>query len=604
MQTKGMNASLEKASIFFIAMMVFVPFLIPHHLEPLATFYNEYIAIGFGVMAMLLLLRPSTWQDFQYPRIASMPIAFAILVGIQWALGMDVYWQQHLMVIFYFLWAAILVIVGSELRKTYTLEKIVPTIAMMLLGGALMSAVLVWLQLLKLDHYFWIFPHSGKSLPANIAQVNQLANYLGLGLASLMYLYATQYIKKLWVLTGLAFILTALALTGARMGWLYVAIISFVFTWFHRRQINESTTDQLNIALWLIPAFGLIQIFAPLAISLFPELATALPLTPTEKAIAGLSGQSIRVEFIKEAWAIFTAHPWLGVGWGQFGWQDIILSQAYPNHTGWTHHSHNIIAQLLAECGIFGGLILIMDSTYWGRQFFRQSVTAERLWILALVAIIVVHSLLEYPLWYAYFLGLFAVLLGLGSDVTNNKKTHISTGVLMSGIVLAFSVITFISVGLQYSKLENWYQQGLHGRLTQQEVVSMLNQMTHMRKTSLLAPQMDMVLVRALPEHGAFLATKIQHNAQVMHYRPGDQEMYNQAYLLALSGQGKAATEQLKYAMARYPEGKKKFLIRIYPRIVHGDLAMVPLIEAMSNRKTKQGVPIISMPGFNPEAQQ
>src|SRR5690606_32076970 len=97
-------------------------------------------------------------------------------------------------------------------------------------------------------------------------------------------------------------------------------------------------------------------------------------------------------------------------------WQSFLLLDAHWVHgvSAMHEHAHNIFIHLLAETGIAGALLLLAGVWAWLRGFQWRNITPEGWWLLALLAIIGIHSLLEYPLWYAYFLGPVALLLGVG----------------------------------------------------------------------------------------------------------------------------------------------------------------------------------------------
>ena len=80
------------------------------------------------------------------------------------------------------------------------------------------------------------------------------------------------------------------------------------------------------------------------------------------------------------------------------------------------NHAQNILLHLLAETGIGGGALLIATAALWLADLRRVRFDLEWWWLAALLATLSLHSLLEFPLWYAYFLGVAAIAVGLGSQ--------------------------------------------------------------------------------------------------------------------------------------------------------------------------------------------
>jgi len=54
----------------------------------------------------------------------------------------------------------------------------------------------------------------------------------------------------------------------------------------------------------------------------------------------------------------------------------------------------------------------------WLIQCSRAQRTVYHWWGYALLGVLAIHSLLEYPLWYAYFLGVAALTLGMLDTTT------------------------------------------------------------------------------------------------------------------------------------------------------------------------------------------
>lgn len=109
------------------------------------------------------------------------------------------------------------------------------------------------------------------------------------------------------------------------------------------------------------------------------------------------------------AWALFVQQPWTGVGLGNFNFAWTLTP--FPGRpVAFFDHSHNVVLQLLVEMGLpLGGLTLALLT--WGlvqagRRAWQcegeQAVGARSAFMM--VVLIGLHSLLEYPLWYTYFL--------------------------------------------------------------------------------------------------------------------------------------------------------------------------------------------------------
>lgn len=559
--------------------MCVLPFLVPQHRNPLTTFYGEWLAAALGLVASALLLRRASWQPFRFPVVALVPLGLMVVLGVQVAAGLAVYWQQHFLVGLYLLWAALLVVLGAELRREFGLEKLVPVLAWAVLTGGVLSAAIVGVQMSGFDLTPYIVSRKGAGYGANLMQVNHLADYLGLALASLLYLVASNRIK-----TGLAAILALvvlfpLALTGQRMGWIYVVMLSVGSWWLGRKAGRQSWR-----ALWLIPAFMALQVVIPL----LP--ITGAPAMATQKVVQGLQGSSIRIQFIKEAWEIFLAHPWLGAGWGQFAWQDFLLAGGYSGHLSWTSHAHNILMQLLAETGLAGALLFLAGLSLWLRSVVCTKLNPHCLWIYAVLAVAAVHSLLEYPLWYAYFLGFIALLLGLAEEKMLTWKLDL--GPVMVGTVMAFGTLSLGNLGLHYTALEGWFARiALTPQMETKVLNRMLDEMMVIHRRSLLTPYIDLVIERALSKTSIPLQEKLALNTQAMRFMPSSQLVYANSHWLMLAGKSEAAQQQLKRALIRYPENADPFAFALVKANEPETLPLLLIVlhhnQVLDSKKTK-----------------
>lgn len=130
------------------------------------------------------------------------------------------------------------------------------------------------------------------------------------------------------------------------------------------------------------------------------------------------AGSPSRLAILRDAWALTLANPWLGVGWGEFNfaWS---LTPFPTRPIAFFDHTHNLPSQLAVELGLpwAGVVLLLLGWALW--RAWRGAAQAAgdeaplRRAALMLVLTIGLHSLLEYPLWYAYFLLPACFALGL-----------------------------------------------------------------------------------------------------------------------------------------------------------------------------------------------
>jgi O-antigen ligase len=119
--------------------------------------------------------------------------------------------------------------------------------------------------------------------------------------------------------------------------------------------------------------------------------------------------------------ALIASHPWFGVGFGDFNFAWSLTP--FPGRpVAFFDHTHNIVLNFAVELGVPLALVVLALMLYalWralanavadGRKA-NAAFSVQRA-AFVIVILVAVHSMLEYPLWYAYFLLPTAFAFGL-----------------------------------------------------------------------------------------------------------------------------------------------------------------------------------------------
>jgi O-antigen ligase len=107
--------------------------------------------------------------------------------------------------------------------------------------------------------------------------------------------------------------------------------------------------------------------------------------------------------------SLIAAHPWVGVGFGEFNFAWSLTP--FPGRpTAFFDHTHNLPLQLAVELGVpLASLVLaLLGYALWramrnafGAPDGQRPMTSAAAMMVLMIAM---HSLVEYPLWYSYFL--------------------------------------------------------------------------------------------------------------------------------------------------------------------------------------------------------
>jgi O-antigen ligase len=251
----------------------------------------------------------------------------------------------------------------------------------------------------------------------NLRQPNQLATLLLWGLIALMWVGETgpssaappRRSVALQAAT-MAFLVFALVLTASRTGVIGLLVLS---AW---GLVDRSLTRRSRALLVAAP---LLYLGLWLLLSAVSGDDAASAFAGADRLRQGMQSRS-RLAVWSDALALIRMHSWFGVGAGEFNlaWTLTPFPDRPPE---FFDHAHNLPLQLLAELGIpIGGLVLLLLCAAFvlgAREALRsagEAALARRcLVMVGLVAVL--HSLVEYPLWYAHFLFPVAFVSGLCS---------------------------------------------------------------------------------------------------------------------------------------------------------------------------------------------
>jgi O-antigen ligase len=541
---------LARFSLAMVGLMWSLPFLQPVHAYPLTSFYSEWLAFALGLVAFVALAEKRVWRNMRVPLVALFPLGLIALLILQCALDRVPYPAQAFTAALYLVWAVLLMLLGNLLRRALGMATVCSVLAWFVLAGGLLSALGALLQ-----HYdiatvldAMIAKKAASAVFGNLAQPNHFASYATLALVSLAYLFARGSLNRTAVVAAGVPLLLVLALSGSRSAWLYLATVLALVAWLRVRDGNEISVRVLNCIAFLSAGFVLAQWLAALPL-LAPEHGL---VTSTSQRLFDLPpGPSVRLQLWREAWWMFTQFPMLGAGFGEFAWQHFEYQVMFPGAIvlGPFNHAHNIVLHLLAETGLMGALLIAGGALFWlwGLRLVRLDL--EHWWLLGLLAVIGIHSMVELPLWYAYFLGVAAIALGIGATQLVSLRPQ-RFGHLAALLVLAAGAVNALGVLQGYRSFERLFTESA-GALDTPQVSGILLQA---QRDPVLEPYAELAASFGIDIERASVRDKLDLNGRVMRFAPIDVVVYRQAMLLAMNNEPQAAQRQFKSAAWIYPD--------------------------------------------------
>ena len=398
---------------------VAAPFLIAPSLLPSISFLNQTMALfGWGLWVVLMASAlpqssPARWTAGLRCVLAALAILSAAAIAGPWWTALPT--SISLSAVAMLFAAAVAAIAGTAIHQAGYGVLAFRALCTALLVAGLVSAAIALIQTYApqwADGY-WIAERSpdGRAI-GNIRQSNQLGTLLLLAMAAAVWLREAQVLRRSDAIVFVLLMTFALVLSGSRAGLVGIVMLA-LWGWLDTRLARTSRT-----AMLLAPvAYGLLFYLASFWAQQSEQvLAAAGRLGAT----ADLQSVGLRLGLWSNTLELIRTHPWLGVGFGEFNfaWS---LTPFHERSVGFADHSHSLPLQFLVELGLPLGVtvLALMGWALWsaGQNCSRLAVNSDTASpvraALFMVLLVLVHSLLDYPLWYAYFLLPAAFAFGL-----------------------------------------------------------------------------------------------------------------------------------------------------------------------------------------------
>lgn len=249
---------------------------------------------------------------------------------------------------------------------------------------------------------------------ANLRQRNQFATLTSISLVALLYLVATgRFAERLRWLTLVSAVLLATgnAASSSRTGLLQLVLLCALFwIWGGWRHVIVR-----RVLLTAMVGYGLAILVLPWAAG-FDLLSQGM----VARVRAGDQICSSRFTLWSNVLHLIAQKPWLGWGWGELDYAHYLTLYDGPRFCEILDNAHNLPLHLAVELGIPAALAICGAFAWWvlrQRPWSETNPACQLAW--GVLAVVLLHSLLEYPLWYGPFqitAGLCVLLLWRGTE--------------------------------------------------------------------------------------------------------------------------------------------------------------------------------------------
>lgn len=388
------------------------------------------------------------------PATALPLVALGLIAGIQGATGLVTFWGDVFTYGFYLAVCVMCLALGF----TFSRQALAPgaeafygsnenpaltLLAFTLTLGAFASAVVAFAQLFELwEHSPWINRMPQLRRPgANMGQPNHLATLLLMGMASLLFLYESGKLKALPSVLIVLVLGAALAASESRTG-----VLSFLLMsawWFAK---NKRVSFRLSPWVMAFAGIGFLGLFWA-----WPSIFAFVLQTSGVDAEVNIKAGT-RLVVWPQLLEALAQRPWWGWGLGEVPEAHNAVAHAYVVSEPFSY-SHNILLDLALGVGVPLTALLVLVTGVWLWRRVRAANQLLPWYCLAVALPVAVHSMLEFPFAYAYFL--VSVMFALGAlEGMAGGKPALRIGVRPAIVLLlGLSIATAWSVA-EYSSIE------------------------------------------------------------------------------------------------------------------------------------------------------
>jgi O-antigen ligase len=433
------------------------------------------------------------------------------------------------------------------------------------LAAGLISCLLGLAQYFDLAAFFapWVNATQPGEAFANLRQRNQFATLTNIALAALLYFTvrsqhtpaAARQGRAALLFAGAGLLAIGNAISSSRTGLFQLLLLCLVYTLWGGLRVATVRPLLFNALL----VYAVAMFAAPWLAGLDASSYGAFARLGKDEAC------SSRLVLWSNVLHLIAQKPWLGWGWGELDYAHFITLYNEPRFCDILDNAHNLPLQLAVELGVPLSALVCGGFAWWA---LRQKPWAERdasrqmAW--AVISVILLHSLLEYPLWYGPFqiaFGLCVVILWRWPAAESVGTTN-ANDVLIKPLAqykqgLAATLTIATAIGLTACAYAAWDYRRVSQIYLQPEARDAAYQsdtLGHARKSLLFADQAlfaELLLTPLTPATAAWVHASA---SRLLHYSPEPRVVEKLIESAVMLGKDDDALAHLARFKAAFPE--------------------------------------------------
>ena len=379
-----------------------IAWLLPGHYVPWTSFQQDAFAAGGATLVGLAAIVTTRQWPVRLPAMAGFALLLALVPLAQWVFGAQPYRLDAALPAAYLVAFAMAIVAGRQLaepsgRFVLALFGVIWIAAIASIGIGLVQ----WLQIGPYD--FIEQTSAGERVSGNLRQPNQLASLFGLAVAATLWAFVTRRVGPWGAALAMATFGFGVAMTQSRAGWLFVALIVLFWVLYRRRVPLRMHGASLVVGVGAFIA----------AVVSWDRLNAWLQSGAHFDSLASRVQPGNRLLHWQTLWDALLQSPWIGYGWLQVPRAQQAVTLDHAPTFEFLSSSHNQLLDLLLWNGLPIGALVLGAVTWWAVSRMRACNDAQSWALLLALSFLFAHSMVEFPLQYAYFLLPAGFMIGI-----------------------------------------------------------------------------------------------------------------------------------------------------------------------------------------------
>lgn len=253
----------------------------------------------------------------------------------------------------------------------------------------------------------WVhaLPHTGEAM-GNLRQRNQLATLTSMGAVALLW-WRCHGLGRGWAVLCMLLLACGNAATGSRTGlvqWLTLPVLCALWQCTSGVRMGAWRLLCAGVLAYALASWGLPVALHAWQLGDVSHIASAVPNASGAARLGADDGCGSRLLLWANVLELVAQQPWSGWGWGQAKYAHYMNDFSTPRFCGVLGNAHNLPLHVALVAGWPAAAALVC-AALWAcvrGQAWRAATPVQRMgW--GVWAMVGVHSMLEFPLWYAPF---------------------------------------------------------------------------------------------------------------------------------------------------------------------------------------------------------